>query len=79
MTLQYVCCNSTACVYRGALTSLAKDERWKPGWAYDGRKSMYAPDMFLPQAETTYNVRCPCVACFLQYTVRCQSLTALIC
>lgn len=53
-------CNSTACLHRGVLRSLAKDERWSPGWAYDGQKSMYAPDLFLPQAETSYNVRCSC-------------------
>ena len=70
MTLQHVSRNSTACFDRGVLTSLARDERWKPGWAYDGRKSMYAPEMFLSQAETSYNVRCTCVACCLRCTCR---------
>lgn len=79
MTLQHVSCNSTACLHRGVLMSLAKDEKWNPGWAYDGRKSMYAPDMFLSQAETSYNVRCTCAACSWHFTLRCQSLTALIC
>lgn len=49
-------------VFRDVLKNLAKDERWNPGWAYDGRKSMHAPVMFLPQAETSYNVRCICIA-----------------
>ena len=48
---------------RDVLKNLAKDERWSPGWAYDGRKSMHAPVMFLPQAETSYNVRCTSTAC----------------
>ena len=48
----------TVCLRRDVLKNLAKDERWSPGWAYDGRKSMHAPVMFLPQAETSYNVRC---------------------
>jgi hypothetical protein len=51
------------CVLRDVLKNLAKDERWSPGWAYDGRKSMHAPNMFLPQAETSYNVRCSSTAC----------------
>ncbi len=36
---------------------MALDLKWKPGWAYDGRKSMYSPSLFLPQQqETSCNV-----------------------
>jgi hypothetical protein len=60
MMLQHL---TIVCWHRDVLKNLAKDERWSPGWAYDGRKSMHAPNMFLPQAETSYNVRCTCTAC----------------
>jgi len=44
-------------VCREVMKEVAAKQRWAPGWAYDGRKSMYSPNMFLPQHETTYQVK----------------------
>lgn len=44
------------------MKEVAAKQRWAPGWAYDGRKSMYSPNMFLPQHETTYQVHLPIIA-----------------
>lgn len=30
---------------------------WPRVWAYDGRKNLYASELFLPQHETNYEVR----------------------
>ena len=38
------------------MAALAESEDWRPGWVFDGRKNLYAPSMFLPQHETTFEV-----------------------
>ena len=50
---------------------MALENQWKPGWAYDGRKSMHAPGIFLPQErESVYEAQAPfpmfcCNACYV--------------
>ena len=39
------------------MARLAADSGWPEGWAFDGRKNMYASTLFLPQHETQYEVR----------------------
>ena len=45
------------CARRDVLARLAADNGWPDGWAFDGRKNMYASTLFLPQHETQYEVR----------------------
>lgn len=39
------------------LKAVAMAEKWSAGWAYDGRKSLHAPGMFLRQGESEFRVR----------------------
>ena len=39
------------------MAQLALDQNWPVGWAYDGRANLFAPRMFLDQAESTFQVR----------------------
>jgi hypothetical protein len=41
---------------REVMAKLAADSEWPDGWAFDGRKNMYAATLFLPQHETQYEV-----------------------
>ena len=47
------------CAHRDVMRELADKEGWPVGWAFDGRKNMYSPELFLPQHETQYEVRTP--------------------
>ena len=45
------------------MLELSVQQRWPVGWAFDGRKNIYAPVMFLPQHETCYEVGfMPCLS-----------------
>lgn len=39
------------------MATLAAEQKWPVGWAYDGRANLFAPKMgFLDQAESTFKV-----------------------
>lgn len=44
-------------VRRQVMSAVAEQQQWPVGWVFDGFKNMYAPDRFLPQHETHYEVR----------------------
>ncbi len=41
---------------RQVMSAVAEQQQWPVGWVFDGVKNMYAPDRFLPQHETHYEV-----------------------
>lgn len=43
-------------VCRSVLKAVAKQQQWSPGWAYDGRKSLHSPGMFLRQGDNEFKV-----------------------
>ena len=45
-------------VRRAVLQALAEQQKWKAGcWAFDGRKNIYAPTLYLNKEERSYRVR----------------------
>lgn len=50
---QVLCCAE----YRRVMAALAEQQHFpEHHWAYDGQKILYTAGMFLPQAETVYEV-----------------------
>lgn len=39
------------------MVALADQEKWPRVWGYDGRKNIYAATLFLPQHESSFEVR----------------------
>ena len=57
--------------YRRVIAALAEQENWRKVWAFDGRKNIYAAELFLPQHEISFEVLCHPVVytlCLLQST-----------